>query len=52
MLLFSHILALLCSYTCIRCGDNSRFDTVFEAPDDEDEAYQVMNNLKAAMANK
>ena len=41
-----------CSYECIRCGDKSRFDTSFEAADDESEAYAVMDNLKAAMANK
>lgn len=39
-------------YECIRCGDKSRFDTSFEADDNEDEAYSVMDNLKAAMANK
>ena len=43
---------LVCSYECIHCGDNSRFDTSFEADDDENEAYAVMDNLKAAMANK
>ncbi len=42
----------VCSYECIRCGDKSRFDTSFEADDDENEAYAVMDNLKAAMANK
>ena len=41
-----------CSYECIRCGDKSRFDVKFEADDDENEAYAVMDNLKAAMANK
>jgi len=39
-------------YECIRCGDKSRFDTSFEAADDESEAYAVMDNLKAAMANR
>lgn len=41
-----------CSYECIRCGVKSRFDVKFEADDDESEAYAVMDNLKAAMANK
>lgn len=39
-------------YECIRCGVKSRFDVKFEADDDESEAYAVMDNLKAAMANK
>ncbi|DBA92440.1 hypothetical protein WJX77_000486 [Trebouxia sp. C0004] len=39
-------------YECIRCGDKSRFDVSFAADDDENEAYAVMDNLKAAMANK
>lgn len=37
---------------CFRCGDRSRFDNMFEAADNEDEAYSVMDNLKAAMGNK
>lgn len=37
---------------CFKCGENSRFDHAFEAADDEDEAYAVMDNLKAAMGNK
>ena len=41
-----------CSTECFRCGEKSRFDDAFEAADNEDEAYSVMDNLKAAMGNK
>ena len=52
MLEASKMCACCCSYECVRCGERSRFDNKFEADDNIDEAYMVMDNLKAALANK
>ena len=40
------------SYPCIYCGPASKYDFTMDEPDDELEAYTVLDNFKAAMANK
>ena len=39
-------------YPCIYCGPPSKYDYTMDEPDDELEAYTVLDNFKAAMANK
>ncbi len=39
-------------YPCIYCGPNTRYDFQRVEEDNEDEAYNIMDNLKAAVANK
>lgn len=41
-----------CRYPCIYCGPNTRYDFERVEEDNEDEAYNIMDNLKAAVANK
>ena len=41
-----------CSYPCIYCGPPSKYDFTLEEPDDELDAYSILDNFKAAMANK
>ncbi|CAL5227290.1 g10225 [Coccomyxa viridis] len=39
-------------YPCVYCGPNTRYDFQRVEEDNEDEAYNIMDNLKAAVANK
>ena len=39
-------------YPCIYCGPPTRYDFNRVEEDDEDQAYNIMDNLKAAVANK
>ncbi len=41
-----------CRYPCVYCGPNTRYDFQRVEEDNEDEAYNIMDNLKAAVANK
>ena len=42
----------MCSYPCVYCGPPSKYDFTMDEQDDELEAYNVLDNFKAAMANK
>ena len=39
-------------YPCIYCGPPTRYDFERVEEDNEDQAYNIMDNLKAAVANK
>lgn len=40
------------SYPCIYCGPFTKYDHEKVEEDNEDEAYKILDNLKAAVANK
>lgn len=41
-----------CRYPCIYCGPSPEYDGFIIEDDDETEAYNIMDNFKAAYANK
>ena len=42
----------ICRYPCIYCGPFTRYDFEKVENDNEEEAYHILDNLKAAVANK
>ncbi len=43
---------LICRYPCIYCGPATKYDFEKVEQDNEEEAYHLMDNFKAAVANK
>lgn len=43
---------LAARYPCIYCGPPTKYDFEKVEQDNEDEAYMLMDNFKAAVANK
>lgn len=43
---------LTCRYPCIYCGPTTKYDFEKVEQDNEEEAYHLMDNFKAAVANK
>lgn len=46
------ILVGVCRYPCIYCGPTTKYDFDKVEQDNEEEAYHLMDNFKAALANK
>lgn len=42
----------VCRYPCIYCGPTTKYDFDKVEQDNEEEAYHLMDNFKAALANK
>lgn len=42
----------MCRYPCIYCGPTTKYDFEKVEQDNEEEAYHLMDNFKAAVANK